>query len=147
MTAETPHADPRLDFPAAPLRNTGRPDSGALEHCGPFYDIAGLTRWWGVSKMEIDELVDTRAMIAGQLENGQWVYPVWQFTTERTVQPGLVTLWRTLRSSADSWTCMVWLLTPQAALDDRSAVDWIAAGQSDDKPLSIARADAKRWGE
>lgn len=112
---------------------------------GPFYDTNGLTRWWGVSRQAISKKVATGTVIACQLADGQWVYPVWQFTTARTVHPNLISLWKILREAADPWTCAVWLRSPQQELDNRSAVDWVVSGNPNEAPLAVARADAERW--
>ena len=112
---------------------------------GPFYDTPSLTQWRGVSRQAINKAVSTGTVIACQLEGGQWVYPTWQFTESRTVHPHLITLWQTLRESADPWTCAIWLRSPQEELGDRSAADWITSGHPVDTALELARADAQRW--
>ncbi|MFZ2527675.1 MAG: hypothetical protein WAX14_08490 [Rhodococcus sp. (in: high G+C Gram-positive bacteria)] len=89
---------------------------------GPFYDTGGLTRWWSISRQAVNKAVATDSVIACRLaDDGQWVYPTWQFTDTGTVHPNLITLWRTLRGAADPWTCAVWLRNSQPELGDRSA--------------------------
>ncbi|MDV6305358.1 hypothetical protein R3P93_22570 [Rhodococcus cerastii] len=83
--------------------------------------------------------------IACKLDDGQWVYPTWHFTSARTVHPHLTTLWKTLRAAADPWTCAVWLRTAQSTLGDRNAVDWVTGGRSVEEPLALARPDVERW--
>lgn len=112
---------------------------------GPFYDTGGLTRWWGVSRQAVNKSVSGGTVIACRLDDGQWVYPTWQFTDSGTVHPHLITLWSTLRAAADPWTCAVWLRSPQPGLGDRNAVEWIAEGHPLDPALTLARADAQRW--
>lgn len=112
---------------------------------GPFYDTAGLTRWWGVSRQAISKAVASGSVIACRLAGGQWVYPTWQFTDSGTVHPHLVKLWTTLVAAADPWTCAVWLRSAHPELDDRSAVDWIADGHPIEAVLELARVDAERW--
>jgi len=112
---------------------------------GPFYDTSGLTQWRGVSSPVINEAAAAGNLIACQLDGGQWVYPIWQFTEARTVHPHLITLWQTLRESADPWTCAIWLRSPQEEFGDRSAADWITDGHSVDTALVLARAAAQRW--
>ncbi|WP_137723124.1 hypothetical protein [Prescottella subtropica] len=124
------------------------PASGVYDQLvGPFYDTAGLTRWRGVSRQAVNKAVTAGTVIACRLDDGQWVYPTWQFTPEGTVAPHLITLWKTLRAAADPWTCAVWLRTPQPGLDGVAAVDWIADGHPVDPVLALARADAQRWAE
>ncbi|MEU5840981.1 hypothetical protein [Rhodococcus sp. NPDC047139] len=122
------------------------PTSGAYDRLvGPFYDTAGLTRWWGVSRQAVNKAVAADTVIACRLADGQWVYPTWQFTASGTAHPHLITLWKTLRAAADPWTCAVWLRSPQTALGDRSAADWITDGHPLDTALALAHADAQRW--
>ncbi|MBM4474046.1 hypothetical protein GS456_01055 [Rhodococcus hoagii] len=112
---------------------------------GPFYDTAGLTHWLGVSRQSVNKGIDAGTTIACKLDDGQWVYPTWQFTSAGTVHPHLVTLWKALRAAADPWTCAVWLRTAQSALGDRSAVDWVTGGRPVEEPLALAHADVERW--
>lgn len=112
---------------------------------GPFYDTAGLTRWWRVSRQAVSKKVATNAVIACRLEDGQWVYPTWQFTDSGAVHPALVEVWRILRGGADAWTCALWLRTPQESLDGQCAADWLLADGPVDAVRAAARADAQRW--
>lgn len=112
---------------------------------GPFYDTTGLTRWLGVSRQSVNKSIGAATTIACKLDDGQWVYPTWQFTSARTVHPHLITLWKTLRAAADPWTCAMWLRTAQSALGDRSAVDWVTGGRPVEEPLALAHADVERW--
>ncbi|RZL76975.1 MAG: hypothetical protein EOP32_26730 [Rhodococcus sp. (in: high G+C Gram-positive bacteria)] len=112
---------------------------------GPFYDTAGLTRWWKVSRQAVSKKVATNAVIACQLEEGHWVYPVWQFTSSGTVDPTLMQVWRVLRAGADPWTCALWLRAPQDALGGKTASGWLTEGGRVDPVLTAARADVQRW--
>ncbi|WP_241387694.1 hypothetical protein [Rhodococcus sp. CH91] len=112
---------------------------------GPFYDTAGLTRWWGISRQAVSKKVATHTLIACQLDEGQWVYPVWQFTSSGTVHPTLIPVWKTLRAAADPWTCALWLCAPQDALDGRTAAQWLTEDRPLEPVLTAARADAQRW--
>ncbi|MGF7120452.1 hypothetical protein [Rhodococcus sp. BE178] len=112
---------------------------------GPFYDTSGLTRWWRVSRQAVSKKVATNALIACRLDDGQWVYPVWQFTAGGAAHPALVEVWRILRGAADAWTCALWLCTPQDALDGRSAADWLVSDGPVEPVRVAARADAQRW--
>lgn len=112
---------------------------------GPFYDTAGLTRWWKVSRQAVSKKVAINAVIACQLDDGQWVYPVWQFTRSGSVHADLVQVWRVLRSGADSWSSALWLRAPQDVLAGNTAVQWLADYGSIDTVLTAARADVERW--
>ncbi|WP_206511957.1 hypothetical protein [Rhodococcus sp. KRD197] len=114
---------------------------------GPFYDTAGLIRWWGVSKHAVTKAASTGTVIACQRDGGGWVYPTWQFTNETgTVHPDLLTLWLILRATGDPWTCALWLRAPQGQLCNRTIADWIIDGNPLDDVLPLARAAANTWG-
>jgi hypothetical protein len=110
---------------------------------GPFYDTAGLIRWLGTTRQALAKRVQVGTLIACQLEDRQWVYPTWQFTTSGALHPGLADVWKVLRTGADPWTCALWLRTPAGQLGS-TAVDAVIAGRVDDV-LRIARIDAARW--
>lgn len=112
---------------------------------GPFYDTAGLTRWWNISRQAVSKKVAANTLIACQLDDGQWVYPVWQFTGSGTAHPALIEVWRVLRAAADPWTCAMWLRAPQEMLGGKTAADWLTADNPAEPVLVAARADAQRW--
>ncbi|NMM91954.1 hypothetical protein B2J88_48115 [Rhodococcus sp. SRB_17] len=112
---------------------------------GPFYDTTGLTQWWGVSRQAVNKAVAAGTVIACRLDSGQWVYPTWQFTDSGSVHPHLITVWQTLRTAADPWTCALWLRSPQPDLANCAVADWITDGYPVDPALELARGDAERW--
>ncbi|WP_182349059.1 hypothetical protein [Tomitella gaofuii] len=115
------------------------------EAAGPFYDSAGLEKWFDISRQAIDKRVRAGKLIAAQLDGGRRVYPAWQFTPEAQVHPALLPTWRILRAHGDPWTAILWLTTPNPTLDGDSAADWLTAGR-DPKPVeAAARADSARW--
>ncbi|UDF21577.1 hypothetical protein [Rhodococcus qingshengii] len=123
------------------------PIIGVYDHLvGPFYDTTGLAQWQGVSRQAVNKAVAAGRLIACRLDGRRWVYPTWQFTGTKTVHPHLISLWTTLRTSSDPWTCAAWLRSPQSELGDRSAVDWIIDGHPLEKALELADAEAQwRW--
>ena len=112
---------------------------------GPFYDTAGLTRWWGVSRQSLHKKIAAGSLIACPLDDGQLSYPVWQFTTSATVHPSMTAVWRALRVAADPWTCALWMSAPSEDLDGATAVEWLAQGREVATVLRAAEADAQRW--
>lgn len=112
---------------------------------GPFYDTAGLSRWLGVSRQALNKKVAAHSLIACPLEDGQLVYPVWQFTSSGSVHPAVVTVWRILRASADAWTCALWMCAPSDDLDGKTAAQWLVGGYALDPVAQAATADAQRW--
>ncbi|MBB3040078.1 hypothetical protein [Hoyosella altamirensis] len=111
---------------------------------GPFYDTAGLVRWLGTSRQAIAKRVHAGSLIACQLEDRQWVYPVWQFTSSGALHPGLNDVWKVLRAGADPWTCAVWMCAENEQLGE-TAVEAIRAGRTS-AVLELAHVDAARWG-
>lgn len=84
------------------------------------------------------------AMLAA---DGVWVYPVDQFRTGRgqiEVKPDLVPVFRALREH-DPWAVAVLLHTPAPELDDRSPIDWVAAGGDSSAVSGLADAVAREW--
>ncbi len=111
---------------------------------GPFYDTAGLTRWWRVSRQAVSKKVATNAVIACRLDDGQWVYPTWQFTDGGAVHR---------HSSRCGASCAPprthgW---PRCGCAPRRT-GWTAGprrlapgGGPIDPVRAVARADAQRW--
>ena len=114
---------------------------------GPFYDTAGLTTWLDVSKQALAKRVKNNTLIGCQLESGTWVYPTWQFTDDAVVDRRLLRVWQVLREHANAWTAALWMCSPNAALDDETAVAYVRGGGDDEltAALNAARVDAERW--
>ncbi|MGB3696850.1 MAG: hypothetical protein WBA05_05400 [Gordonia sp. (in: high G+C Gram-positive bacteria)] len=115
---------------------------------GPFYDSAGLTRWLGLTKQALSKRIATGAVIACRLGDHRrtWVFPVWQFTEDRTVFDALSDLWRILLPAADD-PCMAvfWFRARNPALGEMTPIDWLTAGNDLDTVLAEAAADAALW--
>ncbi|KNA90987.1 Uncharacterised protein [Mycobacteroides abscessus subsp. abscessus] len=116
------------------------------QRVGPFYDTAGLTSWLGVSKQAIAKRVKNNTLIGCQLESGTWVYPTWQFTDAAKVDQHLLQVWQILREHTNAWTAVLWMCSPNPALNDETAVRY-ATGGGDEfaEVLAAAHADAARW--
>jgi hypothetical protein len=118
------------------------------EKVGPFYDTPGLAKWLGVTRQALDARVRNHTLLGLPTSgNGPRVYPVWQFTSDRSVIPHLSDVLRALATgSSDPWTYALWL---SARTDDAyagmSAAEWLAAGRDPATVLAEARADAARW--
>lgn len=112
---------------------------------GPFYDTAGLTSWLGVSKQAIAKRVKNNTLIGCQLESGTWVYPTWQFTDAATVDQHLLQVWQILRGHANAWTAALWMCSPNPALNDETAVQYMSGSDEFAEVLAAAHADAARW--
>lgn len=141
----------RLTSPSAAARRSGPKTTNHLDdYVGPFYDTSGLHSWAGSSRQAIHSMAQQDRLIACQLEDGSWVYPVWQFDDRATPKPALVRVWRELRGPAkhphaDPWTCALWMRTPHLDLGDMTPVGWIEGGRPAEVVLALARDDAARW--
>lgn len=114
------------------------------EIAGPFYDTAGLTTWLGISRQALSDRVKHVSILGVRTDDGQWVYPAWQFSADRRPIPQLAELLRILSSGTDDrWTWLLWLCAPDAY--GRLAYERLAAGDDPAELLAEARADAARW--
>lgn len=140
-----------VDQLLARVRAAIQPAPSVLDdHVGPFYDTSGLRSWTGTSRQAIHAKVQRNRLISCQLEDGSWVYPVWQFDGRGTAKPALVDVWRELRGPAehphaDPWTCALWMRAPHPDLDGMTPVEWIEDGRPAEAVLELARYDAARW--
>lgn len=117
------------------------------EIVGPFYDAADLSRWLPITKPVLDARITDNEIIACDLADGTWVFPIWQFTDNRAVHPDLLEVWQVLRRGADPWTCGIWLCASFDALGGQSPVQWLIGGGNSYLVLVRARADADRWSQ
>lgn len=120
------------------------------DYVGPFFNTSGLLSLTGSNRQALHAKVQRNWLIACQLEDGSWMYPVWQFDDRGTPKPALVHVWRELRGPAehphtDTWTCALWMRTPHLDLDDMTPVGWIEEGRPAEAVLALARDDAARW--
>lgn len=117
---------------------------------GPFYDTAGLSGWWGVSRQALADRVRRGTLLACRTSDGHLVYPAFQFARDGSVRPGIVDAVAVFaRHRVDGWTAAVWLTTPSPAFDDHSAVDHLvvhrASAQSVARVVRQAEADVAAW--
>ena len=120
------------------------------EQVGPFYDTSGLRSWTGTSRQAISGQVQRGSIIACQLEDGGWVYPVWQFNEDGSTKRPLIDVWRALRGPSDSphadrWTCALWMRAPHPALDGYTPEERVNGGGSLDEVLALAHDIGQRW--
>lgn len=120
------------------------------EQVGPFYDTSGLRSWTRTSRQAIAGQVQRGSIIACQLQDGAWVYPVWQFDQDGSTKRPLIDVWRALRGPkdrphADPWTCALWMCAPHPALDGQTPVERVDGGGSLDEVLALAHDIGQRW--
>lgn len=115
------------------------------ELTGPFYDTPGLTRWLNVTRQAIDNRVRNKRLLACKTADGKWVYPSWQFDENGHVLDGV-------RDAAiplfdigfDGWAVAKWFSAPNPDLDDDTAANRLARGDSTEDVVRLARRDAQR---
>lgn len=115
---------------------------------GPFYDTTGLRKWLGLTRQALASRVRAGSLLACPTEDGQLVYPAWQFRSDGTTVPHLPAVIKILRPQAKTpWTVATWLRTAGGNdLDGMDAVSWLDAGRDPEPILEQARADGARWG-
>jgi hypothetical protein len=117
---------------------------------GPFYDTAGLSTWWGVSRQALADRVRRGTLLACRTADGHLVYPAFQFSRDGAVRPGIADVVAVFsRHRVDGWTAAVWLTTPSPVFEGDSAVDHLvvhrASASSVARVVAQARADAAAW--
>lgn len=117
---------------------------------GPFYDTAGLCRWWDVSRQAVADRVRRGTLLACRTADGHLVYPAFQLARDGQVRPGIAEALAVLaRSGADGWTTALWFTTPSAVFDGHSAVDHLVVHRGSAaavrRVVEQARADAAAW--
>jgi hypothetical protein len=117
---------------------------------GPFYDTAGLSRWWDVSRQALADRVRRGTLLACRTSDGHLVSPAFQFARDGQVRPGLAEAVAVLvRGGVDGWTAAVWFTTPSPAFDGESAVDHLVVRRGSAaavrRVLDQARADVAAW--
>lgn len=131
----------------ATLPTAAHPFDGEL---GPFYDTAGLSRWWDVSRQALADRVRRGTLLACRTADGHLVYPSFQFARDGSVRPGIAEAVAVFaRHGVDGWTAAVWLTTPSAVFDADSAVDHLvvhrASAAAVARVVRQAEADVAAW--
>ena len=120
----------------------------SAELVGACYDGPGLARWLGVSRQAVSQRNKARTFLGCRTTHGRWVYPAWQFDSNRRPIPHLAELITILAGEDDRrrWRAARWLAAPCPNLPGRvSAANWLGRGGDPEPVLSAARADARRW--
>jgi hypothetical protein len=140
LSAGSPLPDPGV---LADAMTAGIPDSsGASEYerlCGPFYSSTGVMRLLGIrTKQALDDRRRRGTVLAARTADRVWVYPAFQFDiARRRVKSDLVPVIGALKH-APRWGALLWLVTPQPRLGDRSPVD-AASGHEAERVVNLAQ--------
>lgn len=120
-----------------------------FDQLGPFYDTAGLSKWWGVSRQALMARVKSGSLLGCQTQDGDWVYPVWQMFDDGQLVPHMADVVKILRRSAKSpWTVATWLRTPvDDELHGLDAATWLRDGRDPEPVIAEANRDAAAWAQ
>lgn len=136
-----------MDTPQVPRDSEGHEGDHVLDSTiGPFYSPASIAAILGVPLAETMRLIEEREVLGAQLENGLWVCPTWQITNY-SVCPRLVSLWRVIATSADAWSALLWICTPNVDLDDQSPLQWTENREPVELAERSAARTASRWAQ
>jgi hypothetical protein len=108
----------------------GIPDTNDLDAAvGPFYDTASLRKWLGVSKQAVAQRLKSRSILGVRSSDGFWMYPSFQFTSQREPLPRLKEVLDAIDpGSKDPWQSAIWLNHPVASLDGHTPAEALRTG-------------------
>ncbi|MBB1516520.1 hypothetical protein H5398_11150 [Tessaracoccus sp. MC1679] len=120
-------------------------DDDPTEALGPYFDTQGLRRRLGVTRQALTGRVQRNTLLAVPADDGALLYPTWQFTPDLEPLAGLSEVLSELnRVAKDGLSKALWLTTPQGALGQVSAANWLAQGRDPAAVLALAHADVER---
>ena len=96
--------------------------------CGPFYTTQSLTRWLGVTRQYVHELVRQRRIIGVYTADHHKMYPAFQFGKRGATLPGLSEILHVLDDVLEPRAITMWFVTPQPELKNTSPAEWLRSG-------------------
>ncbi|MDR0946064.1 MAG: hypothetical protein LBM66_07885 [Bifidobacteriaceae bacterium] len=112
------------------------------ELLGPVYTTASLTAFLGITRQAVNRAAHELRILRLICQNGDAVYPAFQFSQDGSVAPGLRQVLHALAQGIeDPWTWAQWLAAPTSA---GRAIDRLRTGQLD-AVLLQAHQDAASW--
>jgi hypothetical protein len=115
-----------------------------LRALGPLLSAGQARELLHVSRQRVDELLRAKRLIGLRERSGRRRYPLFQFEDGRPIEPLVAAFWIVAEGAASDWTAASWCVHSEPALGDRSAVEWLRAGNDPERVLTIARQDAAR---
>lgn len=117
-------------------------------HLGPMYSTSQVIELLGVTtRQAIHDRVRRRRLLALPAERGELAYPAFQFADNGDPYSDLGPALDVLSEAALApHTVASWFVTSQPVLDDRSPVEWMAAGKPREQLVDAARRTAARTG-
>lgn len=104
---------------------------------GPFYRVDDVAAMLDREPAALGGLLADGLLLGARTSDGEWVFPVFQFTDTGEVRPDLVPVLSRL-TRLSGWTAAVWLRTRNDDLDDSTPEAWLAAGRNPDIVQVIA---------
>jgi hypothetical protein len=103
------------------------------EKVGPFYDTAGLRKWFSTSRQNVDAQVKAGDILCVMSADNHRLYPSFQFTADGVPLPRLRAALAGLDPERDDlWGDAVWLNTPARELDQFTPAEVLRSGHADD---------------
>jgi len=112
---------------------------------GPVYRTPAVRRLLGgVSRQALVDRARRHTLLALRTADDHLVWPAFQFDGSRPLD-GLARVLGVFDRDVDGWMLARWLRVEQAALDDRSVIDWLRSGGDVDRAAGVAAITAARW--
>jgi hypothetical protein len=115
------------------------------EIVGPFYDSAGLMKWLKLGPEDLQGRIADRSILACQTDDGDLVYPSWQFLDDGAVLPGLTAVLNAFSETNDSWQIAIWLSSPSVHLNGEPPRSWLRQLLDPEVVVDMAVKTAARW--
>jgi hypothetical protein len=114
-------------------------------HLGPLYDTKQVRQLMEVSRQAINERVKRGTLLALPQENGDYLYPAFQFGRRGAPKKAIVeALTAFPRSPADRHTVASWFVSREPLLEQQTPVEWADRGGSVETLLTAAQRAAAR---
>jgi len=118
------------------------------EVIGPFYDTPGLTQWLQITRQALHQRIKAASVLGCPLDDGNLVYPAWQFLDNGATLPGLPGVLKPLSAgTTDPWQIALCLSAANEDLGDLPPRDWLRDNRSHEAVLALARQTAGSWAQ
>lgn len=115
------------------------------ERVGPFYDAAGLHKWFGYTSEFLEERIRTRDVLCLITDDGGSVFPSFRFDTTGGLLPRLAEMLEAIDPfSKDPWGDALWLNAPEEDLDGLTPAEALRTDRAD-HALSFGNQAGARW--
>lgn len=133
--------------PGAAQRPSDSSENTFFDRIGPFYDTAGVRRWFQVSAEVVDAQLRSRELLAVVTADGVRLFPAFQMDEGGQPLPRLSEVVAELDPEADDpWGDAVWLNAPSDDLDGLTPAAALRTERADDVIRLARQAGAFRFG-